>query len=107
MEKIAVLGTGNGGFAVAGSLSLCGYEVCLFNRSPSRLEPILKHGGINVAGIGENGLAQLANTTTAIEQAIFGAEIIVQVIPTTLLDCYREPLSSIFDPEAVVCLEPG
>lgn len=42
VERFAVLGAGNGGQALAAYLSLNGYTVNLYNRSPERIEPVKK-----------------------------------------------------------------
>ena len=46
----AVLGAGHGGQALAGYLSLKGFKVNLYNRTPERLNSIKLMGGIQVEG---------------------------------------------------------
>ena len=60
--KIAVIGAGNVGCALAAHLTLLGIEVRLCNRSTARLEQIAAAGGITVTGAVE-GFASLAMLT--------------------------------------------
>ena len=80
LEKIAVLGAGNGGQACAGVLSLAGYKVNLFNRGAERLKPILERGGIEVTGAKE-GFAKLDKITNDVKEAVRGVDLILIVAP--------------------------
>lgn len=46
--KFAVLGAGHGGTAMAGHLSLMGFDVSLYNRGEARLQAIRAAGGVDV-----------------------------------------------------------
>ena len=66
--KFAVLGAGHGGTAMAGHLSLMGFDVSLFNRNPERLRPIISAGGIELltdcAELIPHGFAGIKTVTT-------------------------------------------
>ncbi len=49
-EKIAVLGAGNGGCAMAADLSMVGYEINLYEYPDyaDNLKPIIERGGIEI-----------------------------------------------------------
>ena len=84
IQKIAVLGSGNGGFMSAADMALMGYEVRLFDRKMERLEGVRKAGGIEVCDIdsvptGEFGKVALA--TDNIAEAVRGADVILNPIP--------------------------
>jgi opine dehydrogenase len=81
--KIAVLGAGHGGYAIAADLTLAGHEVNLFNRSPGPIEAINKAGGIRIHGesVYGEGFAKLNKATTDIKEAIEGTEIIMIATP--------------------------
>ena len=81
--KIAILGAGNGGMAAAADMTLAGHEVRLFEfpQFKDNLEPIRKRGGIDLAGVGRHGFAQLAMVTTELTEAIEGIEMIIAVMP--------------------------
>src|SRR3990172_11566594 len=46
--KVTILGAGHGGTAMAGHLSLMGFDVSLYNRSPERLRAIQAAGGLEI-----------------------------------------------------------
>ncbi len=61
--KIAVLGAGHGGLAMAGHLSLMGYKVNLYNRGEERLWGVKSSGTIEVTGEVE-GFGKICLATT-------------------------------------------
>ena len=81
--KFAVLGAGHGGYAFSADLSLAGYEVNLFNRSPKPIEAIRKRGGIEITGetVYGEGFAKIKKATTDMKEAIEGVDIIMVVVP--------------------------
>ncbi len=48
MPRFAVLGAGHGGTAMAGHLSLMGFDVSLYNRGEGRLRAIQSAGGLEI-----------------------------------------------------------
>ena len=83
MEKIAVLGAGNGGYTCSADLALADYEVNLFELPKFRasIEPIKRRGGIEITGAARVGLAKLNKATTNIKEAIEGVDLILIVVP--------------------------
>ncbi|MCP4022428.1 MAG: NADP transhydrogenase subunit alpha, partial [Desulfobacteraceae bacterium] len=76
----AVIGGGNGGQALSGSLALMGFPVRLYDIFPETIETINNQGGIQLGGSVQGfGLIDLA--TTKIEKALKGADIIMIVAP--------------------------
>jgi opine dehydrogenase len=80
--KIAVLGSGNGGCAVAFDCATHGHEVSLFDfeEFPDNVECIRKNGGIYAKGELE-GFASVAYAGHDIEKTLDGADIIFAVGP--------------------------
>jgi opine dehydrogenase len=78
----AVLGAGHGGQALAAYLSLKGFQVNLFNRTPERINSIKLMGGMQVEGEIQ-GFAPLALVTSDIEEAVRGVKVIMVVLPAT------------------------
>ena len=80
-QKIAVLGAGHGGYAMAADLTLAGYEVHLFNRSPEPIEAIRKRGGIEITGdsVYGEGFAKIKKATTDMKEAIEGVDVIMSL----------------------------
>lgn len=82
IQKIAVLGAGNGGCAAAADLTLRGYEVRLFSRSEETLLPVVKRGGIVLV---EDGAAKFAApffVSHHLPPVINGADLILIAAPS-------------------------
>lgn len=78
IRRIAVLGAGNGGYAMSADLTLAGYEVRLFEgKNKENLEPAIRRGGIELTGIARQGFAKISRITTNIAEAISGADVIM------------------------------
>lgn len=104
--KIAVLGAGNGGQALAAHFTLLGHEVCLYNRSRERLEPILQHGGIRLQGA-IKAFVKLNKLTDHLAKAIDGADLIMI---TTTADAHRslaKELAPLATQGQIIVLNPG
>ena len=48
--KVAVLGAGHGGLALAGDLGRMGFEVVLFSFFPAELAPVRERDGVELSG---------------------------------------------------------
>ncbi len=96
MSKIAILGAGHGGHAMAADLSMAGYEINLYEipEFEANILPIKEKGGINLVanrppgeaiqlpGGGVTGFAKITGTVTAdIREAVIDVEIIMVVVP--------------------------
>lgn len=80
--KIAVIGAGCGGQAIAGFLASKGNEVNLFNRSQERILPLMDKNTIELQGEIQ-AIGKLNQVTTNIRDAITGAELIMVVTTAT------------------------
>ena len=78
--KVAVIGAGNGGQALAGYLSIKGFSCNLFNRSEKRIRKIRENGGIQLGGRFKE-FAHLDCITTNIKKAVDAVELIMVVVP--------------------------
>lgn len=87
MEKITVIGGGNGGFATAADLAIRGNQVTLFEHPQfaSGLKEVIERGGIQMDAYANNGLtggfAKLHKITTNIEDALTDTDIVFIVVP--------------------------
>jgi len=79
-KKIAIIGAGNGGMAMAAHLALKGHEVNLYNRTPDKLIPIREQGGIFLEGSVE-GFGRLNKVTPDIAEAIDDVNVIMVTVP--------------------------
>lgn len=82
IREIAIIGAGNGGCAAAADLTLRGFDVRLYGRSPSTVAPIAERGAIEISGsLGEH-VVPLAMATTDAGKAIKGAQLVILMGPT-------------------------
>jgi opine dehydrogenase len=104
--RVAVIGAGNVGCAVAAHLALGGAEVRLFNRSAERLHALRAAGGIAATGQ-VDGFAPLSLLTDSLAEAVAGAEVVFVAVPTASLPAYAAALVEATTDEQVICLNPG
>ncbi len=109
--KVCIIGAGHGGTAMAAHLSLMGYEVSLWNRTPEHLEPIRQRGGIELLAPDAydlpKGTASLALVTSDMAEALEGCGMVMVVIPATgHKDIARTCADHLQDGQTVV-LHPG
>jgi opine dehydrogenase len=82
--KIAVLGAGNGGHAMAADLTLGGHTVNLFDRYPEPIQAIRKAGGITLTGeaVYKEGFAKLNRATNDMKEALEkDVEVVMITVP--------------------------
>lgn len=104
--KIAVIGAGNGGQAIAGFLGLLGYEVSLYDIDESKIKDLQDKGGIQLEGQ-IKGFGKVDSITTDIADTVNGAEIIMV---TTVANAHRAVAKSIAPyvvDGQVIILNPG
>ena len=83
MDKIAVLGTGNSGLALAADLTLRGFPVNLGNlpQFASRVEALRKSGGIRLQEHGQKTLVKIHRIGTDLPKLIGGVSHIFIAVP--------------------------
>ena len=104
--KFAVIGAGHGGMAMAGHLSLMGFEVNLFNRSKERLWGVKSTGGIEVEGEVE-GFGKINLASDDIKEVIEGVDIIMVVLPASGHRYIAEIIHPHLVNDQIVVLNPG
>ena len=93
IKKIAVLGSGNGGFMSAADFALQGYEVALYSRNDEKVAGVRKNGGIDILDIDSNPTgqkAEIACATSDISEALKGAQVILNPVPIFASEFYAE-----------------
>lgn len=104
--KIAVIGAGNGGQAMAAHFSLLGHEVSLYSRDITKLSKAILQKGIELTGeISGFGIIHLI--TNNIELAISDAELIMI---TTVASAHRsvaEKIAPFVKSGQIIVLNPG
>lgn len=104
--KVAVIGAGNGGQAIAGYLALKGYEISLYDRNQTKVEVLNQIGGIELTGK-IRGFGKINCITTDIEEAINGAEIVMITTVANAHNAIAESISPFLEGEQVIILNPG
>jgi opine dehydrogenase len=104
--KVAVIGAGNVGCALAAHLTLLGADVHLCSRSSARLDQIRVAGGITVTGA-VDGFAPIAMLTTDLGEAVGGAGVVALAVPTPALPHYAGGLAELTTDEQLLWLNPG
>ena len=107
MKRVAVLGRGNGAFAMASDLSHQGFEVSMWSKPFGELKKIQKTRTINVSGPLIQGEAKIHNITEDIEEAVRGADLICAPVPAFTQTSIAESLSHIVEDGQVIFLSPG
>lgn len=106
-KKIAILGAGNGAFAMASDLALQGFEVAIWSSKKARLEAIWETKTIEVVGPTVQGQAKLALVTDHIGDAIRGADVICMPIPAFSQPEAAAALVPFIEDGQVIFLAPG
>ena len=81
-KKVAVIGAGNGGTAIAAYLASLGVEVNLCDLFPQYLEGIIAADGIDLTLDGQTTHQRLNKVTGDVAEAISGVHLIMVVTPS-------------------------
>ncbi|HKL11058.1 MAG TPA: NAD/NADP octopine/nopaline dehydrogenase family protein [Clostridia bacterium] len=106
-NKIAVLGAGNGGMAMAAYLSLKGYEVNLYDKFEKTIEGISRLGGIELDGVSLEGFAKMNLVTTELDKAVEGCEMLMFVTPAFAHRELAENMAPSLEDGQIIVLHPG
>lgn len=106
--KVAVLGSGNGGCAVAFDCAACGHEVRLFDfeRFPASIQAVQRSGGIHCEGELE-GFQPVGYAGHEIEKSLDGADLIYAVGPAYSTKPFAEACKPYLTPGQIVIVCPS
>ncbi len=109
MEKCAIIGAGNAGYALAAHLKLLGCNVSLYDIVDSQLEgaiendnTILLEGNIDVIGP-----AKIDLISKDLEKTVEGAELIICVTPANTHKYVAKDLAKYIKSGQIILLHPG
>ena len=104
--KIAVLGTGNGGQAIAGWLAMQQCDVVLYGRNKETVDALRIKGSIQLTGAIE-GVGKLHQVTNDIQQAVKGCDIIMVVTTANAHASIACQVSQVLKDGQIIILNPG
>jgi opine dehydrogenase len=107
IEKIAVLGAGNGGCAAAADLTLRGYQVRLFSRSESTIAKLARRGELELIENGETKIAAPYFMSPHLPPVVQGVDLIVVTTPAVGHEYLAENLADYLTDGQRILLNPG
>ncbi len=121
-KKVAILGAGNGGYAMAADLSMVGYEVNLYEHPnfADNLKPVSDLGGIEMlsrtpagkdltlpAG-GKTGFVKIEGKVTSdAKEAIENTTIIMLVVPAFAREAFIKEFAEYLEDGQIIVIWPG
>lgn len=113
MEKVTILGGGNGGFAAAADLTIRGNQVTLFElpQFADSLTEVIEKGGIDMEAYATNGLeggfAKLHMITTDIKEALAESDIVIMIAPSYATANMAKLCAPHLRDNHIFCMMPG
>jgi opine dehydrogenase len=104
--RIAVLGAGHGGLALAGDLGRMGFEVTLFSFFASELAPVRARGGVDLSGQ-ISGFGPITSIVHSVAEAAEAADLLLIAAPALAHHTYASLLASCLRDGQTVVLNPG
>lgn len=104
--KICVIGSGNGGCALAAYLSANGYTVNLYNRTFSNISPIMRKRMINATGV-IKGSFPIELATINLRRAVEGTKIILIATPASSHKKIALKIAKYLTQDQIIILNPG
>jgi opine dehydrogenase len=107
--KIAVLGAGHGGKAMATHLALMEFQVALYNRTADHVAAIKELGGAYLESYdgGPRGFGKMVKVTSVMAEALEKAELVMVVVPSSAhVDIAKSAAPHLTDGQIVI-LHPG
>jgi len=108
-KRIAVIGAGNGGFAISANLALAGHYVNLYElpRFEGNITEIRKTGGIEITGASRTGFAKLSRITTDVREAIGDTAYIFVATQSLAHEEIARLIVSYIKPNHIIFILPG
>lgn len=104
VERVAILGGGNGGITAAADLSNKGFEVSLFQSDKfcRNLDVIKEKGEILLQTLESESTEKVHLVTDDIKEAILGAQIIMLAIPGMAVEYFAEILAPVVREDQII-----
>lgn len=107
IEKIAVLGAGNGGCAAAADLTLRGYQVRLFSRSESTIAKLARRGEIELIEGSERQSAAPYFMSPHLPPVLQGVDLVVIAAPSVAHEYLADGVAKYLADGQRILLNPG
>jgi len=104
--RLCVLGAGHGGLAMAGHISLMGFQVNLYNRSRKKIRPVSARKGIKVEGEIQ-GFGKIELASNNIEECLDGVDVLMVAVPALGHRYIAETCTPFLKENQIVILNPG
>ena len=104
--RIAIIGAGNGGQAIAGYLGKIGYDVSLYDIDAEKIACLKTIGGIHLEGR-LHGFGKVNCITTDIAEAIKGAEVVMVTTVANSHQTVAESVAPYVEENQVFIMSPG
>ena len=104
--KIAVIGAGNGGQALAGYMASCGHEVRIAELNPTIVSALQQKQNIKLTGC-MNCSAQISLVTTNSAEAAKGADLIMVATTAAAHAALARQLAPVISEGQIIVLNPG
>ncbi|MGN9160329.1 NAD/NADP octopine/nopaline dehydrogenase family protein [Clostridium sulfidigenes] len=104
--KFTVIGAGHGGQAMAGYISLLGYETTLYNRTASVIESIKDNKGIELCDY-INGKAENVSLTSNLSEALKDTNVIMISIPANAHKNLALNIAPYIKDNHIIVINPG
>jgi opine dehydrogenase len=107
IRSIAVIGAGHGGCAASADLTRRGFEVRLYGRSATTIDPICQAGGLTLSGSLGEGFVPLPLVTGNAAEAMDGADLVILMGPTHAHEAMAETVAPQLQPQQLLLAAPG
>lgn len=106
--RIAILGAGHGGRAMAADLAARGYHIGLYNRTLKNIETIQARGGIELQLEDQQEVfGELKVVSDRLEEVIAGAKLLMVVVPASGHADLARACAPVLQDGQIVVLNPG
>ena len=107
IRRVAIIGAGNGGCAAAVDLTQRGFEVRLWGRSASTIEPLIEADGIEYEGALGTGKLRPALISGDLAQVMRGTDLVLIMGPTHAHEEISRALTPHLTVDQLVMAAPG
>lgn len=107
MLDIAVVGSGNGSYTMAGDFALAGHRVRMWPGSRQKHAMLYDQETIQLSGLGRTGKARLYMVSDDLEAVVRGADVVMCTDPAPSQAKRASALAPVLENNQVVFLSPG